>query len=515
MALTEVWGDKGNGEWLRVSVSEVDKNYDRSVSADSYQFRCYKCFHYVAFVKGTSYFSSHFKHSRGDEDKDCEDRSVNLGSPYAQYSLIPELPLKLTLSGAQALLYLGMPPATRDELQPLYANDYTLTIANDHCSPMIFKVDPSRFIPNTTNWFGLSLTSQMQLTVAINPKHHIPKLWNAPVPQIPHEGALFDARSGKRICEGGDVQVGKEYYLLRQHGNSLSIRSGDILVQTFPQNYIWDVHKITILRLSKSTSNFCFDELHMRLTQQPSDINILWPPVAQNDDIVGTKDSQLWVYVRGEQDLQIYPASGSYIRSKTQISPAQKVYEIQNSGLLQMICAERYCRTLQCLYVRPPQPPFIKQLDNIRITDGDDCEISETVLSKVPAGRMLRFVSPVDGSITVSDKDGFCYRKVLPADQETRITELCKGLRITVRQGCTFLLEISIAESKVEKAGVDCETQWHGQMIPFPRRFAGMLNVVPDNSPLYFKIAQALKVGSIHEEGYRELQKLMEGYPYD
>lgn len=79
MPLTNVWAQDQTGEWVRTTAAAMDREYDYSVSVSSRTFRCYNCFQYVTFVKGTEYRISHFKHSRGEEDKDCEDRSTGTG----------------------------------------------------------------------------------------------------------------------------------------------------------------------------------------------------------------------------------------------------------------------------------------------------------------------------------------------------------------------------------------------------------------------------------------------------
>ena len=74
MALTNVWRRKTDGEWVRTNALQADREYDETVQAVAGHFRCYSCFHYVAFVNGKSK-PSYLIHSSGDVDKNCEDRS--------------------------------------------------------------------------------------------------------------------------------------------------------------------------------------------------------------------------------------------------------------------------------------------------------------------------------------------------------------------------------------------------------------------------------------------------------
>lgn len=510
MALTDVWWREDSGEWIRTTASETDKYFKYSVCANSNMFRCYKCFQYVTFVKRTDCVSSHFKHSRGETNKNCEDRSGSSSVDSPHSTPLPEFPLKLTMDGPSASLSMGIPPVGEDELLALSQQQGSLTITCGQHPPGVYRIDASRFIPNTTNWFALTLTSPFRLTVAFKPELLVPKLWKLPIPRIPPEGALFDASTGRRICEKGDVQVGKAYYLLRSRIRTLYPNNRDISIQSFQQDGYWTVHKICALRMSDDASAFFFDELHMRLTQQPSSIDILWPPVIQNDDVADTKRDHLWIYVRGEQDIQAYPLNGNHVFSALRISPSQKVYKIRNSGSLQLICAERYSQTLQCLYIRPPVLPQVNPPSRIRITDGDDKEISDVVLHKVPSRKTLRFLSAVDGSITVSDADGFCYSKHLPAEQEVRVTDLKKGMTLTLRQGCAAVGIIHIEEHTSAHEQVDDNLSWTGPLVAFPSRFAGILSKIPVHSLLYKRTQQALKAGHIPRSGYIQLLQLME-----
>ncbi len=48
MPLTNVWTRDKKGEWVRTTAEETSRKYAYGVSSYSQQFRCYRCFQYVA-----------------------------------------------------------------------------------------------------------------------------------------------------------------------------------------------------------------------------------------------------------------------------------------------------------------------------------------------------------------------------------------------------------------------------------------------------------------------------------
>lgn len=129
MPLTNVWTRDSNGEWIRTTAASTDKCYLHSVPADSHHFRCYSCFQYVTFVKGSSNRISYFKHSAGYSDKDCEDRSFNAVTACSYTSVATmDMPMRLVLDGDRVSISVGLLPVNYDELKKCIANNFQITI---------------------------------------------------------------------------------------------------------------------------------------------------------------------------------------------------------------------------------------------------------------------------------------------------------------------------------------------------------------------------------------------------
>ena len=150
MPLTNVWTRDAHGEWVRTDAEKTDRNHRYTVSADSHMFRCYSCFQYVTFVKGSEYRVSHFRHSASETSKDCEDRSQIYSSGYASslQANAPD-PLRLLLDGNRVVLEIGFLPASTTELKKAVDANAIISIHGSTGKPDAYRVDYSRFAPHT------------------------------------------------------------------------------------------------------------------------------------------------------------------------------------------------------------------------------------------------------------------------------------------------------------------------------------------------------------------------------
>lgn len=509
VALTEVWWRGSDGEWTRTSATEADAQFSYSVSAGASMFRCYKCFQYVTFVKSKDRFVSHFRHNRGETSKECEDRSGSVGSSMINGFPLTDFMLRLKMDGLNARISLGIPPAKREAIRAM-SNNGTVMQISGMATRAVYKVDCSRFIPDTVNWFDISFDMLRSFSITFQPIQCIPTHWKLRAPKIPHYGTLFDSQSGRMVIEMGDVEVGKEYYLLRLRYNSLYTYSCDISYQQIWHDDHWAVYRIKAMKMSNAASEFFFDEMHMRLTQHPSDIDVLWPPCVQRGDVIDTDQKQITIYVRGDQDLQTYPRTGNYATLLNRLSPTHKVYKVDSYGSLQMICAERFSQALQCLYLRPPEKIKTAPPQMITVMDDEGTPLDDFEIKKLPSRGILRFLSVVDGSVDVFDREDFCYRKILPAGVEVRITDIKNAMTIVLRQATKIVCRITTPSPIPKKLSSNTAELWHGKMISFPARYAGILLKMRTDSNLYINVRKALLRGTIPEDGLRVIQKLLE-----
>lgn len=513
MPLTNVWTRDSNGEWVRTNATSTDRRYSYSVSADSRHFRCYSCFQYVTFVKGNSSRISHFKHSAGYSDKDCEDRSFNAAATYSYASVVNmDMPMRLVLDGARISVSVGLLPVNYDELKKCIANSLQITLTGTQGTPVVYRADWSRFAPNMTTWLDVPTQSIAKLTVAFSPANLKPKFWSGVIAEIPSTGALFDAKTGRRIPDKGDAVVNHEYLLLVKRNRWISYNARDVQITKLNTNdTLWNVYKVRAVCFSEAASDFFFNYLRVRLTNYPAEMSVLWPPVLEKDAIIETNFCNIKLLVKGEADFSTYPQYSSSCTA-TLFRDNTRLIDIRSSGPLQMVTSERYNHTLQFLYVRPIERSFYYTDPKVEVSFDDDQVCSEVMLKKVPLRGILHFLSTDDGHIDVYENEEFYYRKTLPAGEKTRITDIKQNSKICVYAGQELLTELYIAPPvmRTEARRHDNLPDWIGRKVPFPRRYSWILEALDEHSELYEKTLLALKQGEIQQDGWNTLQMVME-----
>lgn len=513
MPLTNVWTRDSNGEWVRTTAMTTDKRYSYSVSADSRHFRCYSCFQYVTFVKGNSTRISHFKHSAGYSDKDCEDRSFNAATAYTYTSISNmDMPMRLNIDGARITVSVGLLPVNYDELKKCIGHNLQITLSGAQGVPVVYRVDWNRFAPNMTTWLDVPSAAIAKLSVSFSPANIKPKFWTGVVAGIPSTGALFDAKTGRRIPDKGDAVVNHEYYLLVKRNQWISYNVRDVQITKLNTNdTLWNVYKIQAIRFSEAASEFFFNYLRVRLTNYPAEMSVLWPPVLEKDEIVETNFRNIKLLVKGEADFSTYPQYSSSCTA-TVFRNSTRLIDIRSSGPLQMVTSERYNHTLQFLYVRPIERSFYYSEPKVDITFDDDKACADNLLKTVPFRGVLHFTSTDDGYIDVYENGEFFYRKPLPAGAKTRITDIKRNSRLCVYAGQELLTVISIAQpnNRSESSNISDLPDWIGRKRPFPRRYAWVLEMLDEHSELYKRTLLALKQGEIPQDGWNALQMVME-----
>ena len=178
MPLTNVWTQDRKGEWVRTTATAMDHEYDYTVRVSSHTFRCYNCFQYVTFVKGTENRISHFKHSRGEESKDCEDRSIGTGG-YTYGSEITDVPdpMRLRFDGNRAFLEIGFFPISDATIEKVMQDKMTISICGETGSPDVYYVDRTRFEPHSMTWLRLPFSWALRYFVKIEPSNSAVKTW--------------------------------------------------------------------------------------------------------------------------------------------------------------------------------------------------------------------------------------------------------------------------------------------------------------------------------------------------
>ena len=516
MPLTNVWTQDHTGEWVRTTASAMDRVYENGVSASSHAFRCYNCFQYVTFVKGNEDRISHFKHSRGEEDKNCEDRSLGTGG-YTYGNDVTDVPdpMRIQFDGNRASLEIGFFPVSADIINQAIQENVMIRIRGGMGTPDVYRVDWTRFEPHSMTWLHLPFSWAMDYAVEIEPMISNAKIWDIHRTPLQRNGTVFDAVTGKRIPEKSDITVGREYYIVCDRRHSFYSEYGIQIGPMIRINDQWRLYRMSIPSYNGDASDFCFEMFRLRLTTLPSEIQLLWPSAIEGDNLIDTNQKHLYMYVKGEADFEAYPSYGIRTRDVLDVGKNEKIYELNIVSTLQMVSTTRYSQRLSFQYIRPLATGFMVVEPTLQILDDDGREL-EDELQTVPVRAMIRILSDVDATADVDDKDGFLYRVEITSGQETRIQDLKRGMRIVIRQGLEIKRKISIGVQRTLEKGIhdDNLAPWRGRLVSMPSRFAWILTKMDPSGELYKRTRQALQDGMIPMDGLKCLNKLSGGKRY-
>ena len=194
-ALTHVSMKYGDSGWKHVTAEEAEALFPKqSVPAGTRQFICECCGQYVSFTKD-GINVRHFKHSRGEEDKTCEERVArNAECEIVQYNTY-DFPLRLALDDTDFNLSIGIPQCaiktkdTKVTVQGKREGGHEYTIRNEAASGLVW----------------LDLNKDIANSYKIKTESRYPN-WPEIIAGINPAGTFFDSYGGRRLHEG-DVAV--------------------------------------------------------------------------------------------------------------------------------------------------------------------------------------------------------------------------------------------------------------------------------------------------------------------
>ena len=425
-ALTHVSIREKKLGWRHITVEEAATLYEgQTVPASEHVFMCELCGQYVIFAnpdKGERYFM----HSRGEEDKNCEERTLRskkYPTPQAGCYLLP-LKIVLNSSWQSFSLYIGVPRIGK------YETDARVIVVGEELRPHSF------LLSERTNDVGitwLNLGQDISLQYTVQTKGFQARNWPEQVPGINPDGAVFDSVGGKMLCPGDEVVEKHWYYLLT---DSIPPYCGDISCTKFAQKTIhgkiWDVYKIKATAFSPDTVRY-FLLLHMRLVKSAVSLSLLWPPTVKVQGTAFHDGDTLYVAHNGGVDLQL-----SVFPLGQKLPQQRNEYFCVESNDFQQMAAVRYDDGQQnqgshIMLWQGRITENIKEPD-VKVSDGKRVLLTESTYTKLPAQKLLRILAPYDGKIIIEHGDKVCDIQAIKSE-ELKTLEVSFGETIKIFQG--------------------------------------------------------------------------------
>ena len=168
------------------------------------------------------------------------------------------------------------------------------------------------------------------------------EFWPTEINGMDPEGTLFEKTSGKKLTYDADVEIEKEYYLLKRgyfHNKPYS----SIQIQEIAQKQFgWETWRLYVI----SASAFCeeaarfFLDFHCRLTDYPVSLQPVWPLFVEGNYIVKHSQDSMYMLVKGNvATVKTFPSAA--VRQLTHDRTKARLYEVLCSSRQQLISAGR------------------------------------------------------------------------------------------------------------------------------------------------------------------------------
>lgn len=494
MALTNVvmWTDKG---WKSVTRDEAIRIFpDDKVSANSGIFMCRLCKKYVTLT-APGIYARCFKHSRGDVDKECDDRA--LSSPIQNFELhtfIPPMRIKIYNSQSYTLeIGFILPPDIKN-------NRGSIIIKNGNLSTSEFKYDISRLSYDTLTYLQLGSVPAEKYTIAVlESSLSLPPI----VDGIKKSGALFDYYTRKKLPDDADVVVNHDYYFLTT--KKLYVSSGIIANQICIMNG-WYIYKIRAKVFNRSNADFFFNYGYL-LTEKQASLTFLWPEYILSPYVIKHKADKINLYIQGDSIIpKIYP-TGNILCCKYCDSDNGVAVTVECNARQQLLSAGR-TKVLRYTYLWKDNLDACIEPSIVKITDIKGVEVIAGENNRLPEKGILQITPQFDGYIEIV-KDGWIIEKRrINANVISEIDRIQFGITINIYQGLECVWAVSYVRQK--KLVSDNEEELlqqlqsaGGKMIPISHLF-GVVVKKYNGYPLVQKwIYSQIRNGCISERAYK------------
>lgn len=506
-SLTHVcmWSDNG---WKRITAEEAARLHPGgTVSAYSGLFMCELCGQYVILTDGDIRVR-YFKHSAYEKSKDCPERTF--GDPISYGSQEHDLPIRITnVSSSSFNFEIGLVRVPIDFL----GKDFRIEIKPKEAFDVSYVFTKERLNYESITYLSIGEKPFEKYTLNFqNGSNKLREFWPAEIKGIEPEGTLFEKNSGKKLSYDADVEIEKEYYLLkcgyiyRKSYSSIRIKE---IVQKRIGLETWTLYVVSASAFNEDAARFYLD-FHCRLTDCPVSLQPVWPLFVEGNYIVKHNQSSMYMLVDGNvATVKTFPSVT--VRQLNYNSSLPKLYEVFCYGRQQLISAGR-TQVLQYTYFwrepldRAGLPP------DVSVTDIAGNEVNPGEADTIPKNKMLRFRSEFDAELVISKNNRAIDKRKIPADKYFELDGLSYDLSIQVLVGLDVIWQINFRKQQSAVAKEEIETlkritNVSGATIPAPHALRNMLADMNGYPLIYQWIRKCIKNDIIYEQSYRRLQE--------
>ena len=507
-SLTHVcmWSDNG---WKRITAEQAARLHPGgTVSAHSGLFMCELCGQYVILTDG-DFRRRYFKHSAYEKSKDCPERTFGAGYSISYSTQEHDLPIRITnISQSSFSFEVGLIRAPISSL----SKDFRIEIRPKGNYGVSFVFTKERLNYDSITYLPIGERPFEKYTLSYkNGIEKIREFWPAEINGIIPEGTLFEKSTGKKLSYDADVEIGKEYYLLKR-GYSYTRTISSVQIQKVAQKRIewetWTLYTVSASSFNEDAARFFLD-FHCRLTDHPVSLKPVWPLFVEGNYLVKHNQQSMYMLVEGNvAAVQTFPSVT--IRKLNNHASQPKLYEVLCSDRQQLISAGR-THALQYTYFWREPLTYTSSYPEVAVTDLAGAIVDSGETDILPQNKTLRFRSSFDGMIIISNKNHVVDMRNLSTEKYVDLDGLSYGLSVQVVIGLDVIWEIYFKKRQPVSAKDEIEILEHiinvsGVIIPAPHSLRNILAGMTRYPLICQWIRECINKGNICEQAYRRLQ---------
>lgn len=511
-SLTHVsmWSEEEH-EWKKITAKEAAKLYPGgTVSAHSGLFICELCGQYVILTGGRKNVR-YFKHSAYDTRKDCPERNTGLSVSVDYIAGEHELPIRLSnITGSDFKLELGLLYVPEPILQMQKQKLVTIQLLGVSCTPFVYSFERL----NSESITYVSVGDIPAYKYEIYSSEGLRTFWPRFVKGIDGSGCIFDQKTGKKMVDDAEVQVGKIYYLLsskcfNQHYPNLEIRK---LCEKKMSSNTWYIYEVQATAFKKNAARF-FWNFRCRLTVTPVSLQPVWPIYVETPYVIRQRENQLFMHIRGKNDITAKVFPETPLDSFWCSNGKSQVISFACTSRQQLISVGR-ARVIQYTYLWKEKMDETTSIPVIEITDIKGNRIGDGSQYLLPERGLLKITTPFDGSVVILKKGIILDKRYLKGGYSIELDNIQFGLEIKIFQGLDLAWSVIYKRRKHvlmpdEAIVLKRLETFGGKMIPVTRSIGSAVNQLKGYPKLKSWVYKRIKMGCIPEEAYRYLRKYL------
>ncbi len=490
-SLTHVCIRDSNNGWRRITAEQAGEEYSNTVSVSKHLFICELCGQYVTLTAEGKKKVQHFRHSRGEQDKVCAERTEQYNKyPEFQYGCY-DMPLKLLLNNGTFTLAIGVPQGA------LLRTDFTLTVSGKitHTFNMKERVQESGI-----TWLPLQQDIALKYDIkAIDVKFDT---WPTIIPGINPYGTVFDGRGNKILHQEDEVKVGEDYYLITTQYADDGCRDISIkdLMHKSVNGELWRVYRVRATKFSPESARF-FLQYKLRLVKKAIDLHVIWPMTVEEGTITYHNAEKLYLAYHGDEkvELTLMPYTSS-----TEVQEYGNYFRVQSNGL-QQLAGYKWRDGLmnKSNHLMVWKRPFARTANTpvVEVFDKNNSLLEKDAYSQLPPKKQIIVSARYDGTITVKCRER--TKQVITIKGGERVSlAIAIGDTVVVTQGCDVVREIAFRKPEKISDGFSGEL-YHALKRPdatcvsVSHRFGSCSEVLPNDAVIKGKIAAYIRQGKM------------------